>query len=93
MNRIKSLRFPVKGVGGFNLTFSEVFVVVVSVFSAIVICHLSRCQSFIFGVKVSGVVESRFRGVRVSGCTCKDTGAFVGESTLLLDFEMLKKNV
>jgi hypothetical protein len=41
--------------------------------------------------KYQVLLSSRFRGVRVLECACKDTGAFVGESTLLLDFEMLKQ--
>jgi hypothetical protein len=93
---MKSLHFPVKGVSGFNLTVSEVFSIVVAMVSGIVssllvsFVILSGCQSFILGVKVLGVVESRFHGVKVSGCACKDTGMFVGEFTLLLDFKTFK---
>jgi hypothetical protein len=71
MNKIKSLCFPVKGVGGFNLIVSEVVFVMVSVFLAIVsvvVCCLSGCQSFVLGVKVSGIVEFKVlwcQGVRV----------------------------
>jgi hypothetical protein len=59
------------------------------------------------GVEVSGVssiVESRSQGIGLSECQsfvvlecqgalCRDTGAVVGESTLLLDFERLIQNV
>jgi hypothetical protein len=50
------------------------------------------------GVKYRRVKVSRYRLIRVLwyqgvGVRCKDTGAFVGESTLLLDFETLKQNV
>jgi hypothetical protein len=90
---MKLLCFPVKGVGGFNLTVSEVFGVMVAMVSGIVsslsvsFVVLSGCQSFVLGVKILGVVESRFRGVKVLRCACKDTGVFVGEFTLLLDFK------
>jgi hypothetical protein len=68
-----------------------------------VICRgfkVSVLVSFL-GVEVSGVssiVESRFRGISLSECQgvgvrCKDTGTFVGESTLLLDFETFRQNV
>jgi hypothetical protein len=74
-------------------------------FSAIV--SLSVSVSFryrLFGVEVSSVSSSQglevsvYRGVRVSlyqsiGVRCKDTGAVVGETTLLLDFETLRLNV
>jgi hypothetical protein len=89
---MKSLHFPVKGVGGLSLIFSEAFVVIVVV-SAMV---SSWCQSFDFGV--SSIVESRSQGIGLSECQgvgvrCKDTGAFVDESTLLLDFGMVRQNV
>jgi hypothetical protein len=50
------------------------------------------------GVKYRQVKVSRYRLIRVSWyqgveVRCKDTGAFVGESTLLLDFETLKQNI
>jgi hypothetical protein len=49
-------------------------------------------------IKVSSIVESKFRGISLSWCRgvgvcCKNTGAFVGESTLLLDFKTFKQNV
>jgi hypothetical protein len=56
---------------------------------------------------VSSIIKvSRFRFIRVSkfcgisvswcqgvGVRCRDTGAFVGESTLLLDFETFRQNI
>jgi hypothetical protein len=82
---MKSLHFPVKGVGGFNLILSDISVVVAIVSSAIVSFigvskyRVSLGQGFVVSV-----------GVEVR---CKDTGAFVGETTLLLDFRTLRPNV
>jgi hypothetical protein len=59
---MKSLRFPVKGVSGLSLIFSEAFGVVVVV-SAMV---SSWCQGFDFSV--SSIVESRSRGIGLSEC-------------------------
>jgi hypothetical protein len=99
---MKSLHFPVKGVGGLSLIFSEVVIVIMfAMVSAIVfLCRyrLSWCQSFgpwCRGIKYCQVKVSRYRFVRVSWCQgigvrCKDMGAFIGESTLLLDFETFK---
>jgi hypothetical protein len=41
MNRMKSVRFPVKGVSGLSLIFSRVFVVVAVDFSAMVLVLVS----------------------------------------------------
>jgi hypothetical protein len=80
INRTKSDCFPVKGVGGLSLIFSEA-IVVATVFSAIV----SGVGFVYHGVKVSVSVSmyqvslsqslevlvvrvSEFRGIKVSGC-------------------------
>jgi hypothetical protein len=90
MNSMKSLRFPVKGVGGLSLMFSEAFVIVavdcsamVSVFVVVsrFLCRyrfsVSRCQ-----VSSSQSLEvSVYQSVKVSWyqgvrVRCKNTGAF-----------------
>jgi hypothetical protein len=98
MNRMKSLRFPVKGVGGFNLILSDIGVVVAIVSSVMVL--FVRVSEFHllskYQVSSSQSLEgSVYQSIRVSWCQgvgvrCKDTGTFVGESTLLLDFRTLK---
>jgi hypothetical protein len=58
MNRTKSLRFPVKGFSGLNLTFSEAFVVVVAMVLGIVSPLLLVSVSVLsLGVEVSDVVK------------------------------------
>jgi hypothetical protein len=42
------------------------------------------------GVEYHRVKVSWYQGV---GVRCKDTGTVIGESTLLLDFEMFRLNV
>jgi hypothetical protein len=77
---MKSLRFPVKGVGGFNLTVSEVFGVMVVIVSGIVSscyrCRYRLYQGFISqyqgigccqSIEVSSIIESKFRGIGWSG--------------------------
>jgi hypothetical protein len=59
---MKSLHFPVKGVGGLSLMFSEAFVVVTDVLAIVSFW----CQGFDFGV--SSIVESRSRGIGLSEC-------------------------
>jgi hypothetical protein len=109
---MKSLRFPVKGVSGLSLIFSEALVVMVADVSAMVsisvssfvvvskfLCWYWLCQSFVSRCRgIRCVVESKSRGIGLSWCQgvgvrCKDTGAFVGETTLLLDFGTLRQNV
>jgi hypothetical protein len=56
---------------------------------------VSRCRGVRYCQKYQGV---KYRRVKVLwyqgvGMHCKDTGAFVGESTLLLDFETFRQNV
>jgi hypothetical protein len=100
---MKLLRFPVKGFGGLSLMFSEALVIVVPmvlIISVVSTMVSSWYQSFSFGV---GIGWLRFCSIKVSGCRlswcrgvevrCKNMGAFVGESTLLLDFKMFKQNV
>jgi hypothetical protein len=109
MNKMKSLRFPVKGVGGLSLTFSEAFgvVIVVTMVSAIVSSlywcrYCLWCQGFVSrcrGIKYRQSQSLKISVfVRVSWCQgvrvrCKNTGMVVGEFTLLLDFKTLKLNV
>jgi hypothetical protein len=92
INRIKSLRFPVKGVGGLSLIFSEAFgvVVVAMVLAMVFSCCWCRYRFQYQGVKYRRVKVSWYQGV---GVRCKDTGTFIGEFTLLLDFKRLTKNV
>jgi hypothetical protein len=84
MNKMKSLRFPVKGVGGLSLMFSEAFgvVIVVAMVSAIVssigivyrgvrVLVLGVEVSSIVGSKSRGIGLSEFRGVKVLGCAVK----------------------
>jgi hypothetical protein len=94
------LRFFVKGVGGFSLMVSEAFiVVVVATVSGMVYSlyrcryRLSWCQSFGLSVEVSSIVESKYRGVKVSRCAVRILGVVVGEFTLLLDFKRLTENI
>jgi hypothetical protein len=61
---------------------------------------LYRCGQGIkcWGVKYRGVISKYHCCIEVSGCQsvlvrCKDTGAVVGEFTLLLDFKTLRLNV
>jgi hypothetical protein len=94
------LRFPVKGFSGLSLTFSEAFGVVVAIVLGIVslsvsVLFVSRFRFQCRGVKYHRVKVSRYWLVKISWCQgvgvcCKDTGAFVGEFTLLLDFETFK---
>jgi hypothetical protein len=101
---MKSLRFPVKGVSGLSLIFSEAFGVVVAMVSAMVAMVsamvssvsvlVSRCQVCQV-LSSQGLEGSVYQSIKVLWCQgvgvhCKDTGVFVGESTLLLDFRMLK---
>jgi hypothetical protein len=78
MNRMKSVRFPVKSVGGLSLIFSRVFVAVD--FLAMILVSVS---SFYRGFKfflyqyrlsvvkvssVSSIVESKSQGIGLSEC-------------------------
>jgi hypothetical protein len=103
MNKMKSLHFTVKGVGGLSLIFSEVVIVIMFAMVSGIISLLSVLVSFVsrFCFLVSRyqvLSKSEFQGigfVKVSWCQgvrvrCKDTGVFVGESTLLLDFKTFK---
>jgi hypothetical protein len=70
------LHFPVKGVGGFSLMFLEAFVVVVvavvlGIVSFLYRCRYCWCQSFSLGVEVSSIVESKYRGIRISRCAVR----------------------
>jgi hypothetical protein len=71
MNKMKSLRFPVKGVGGLSLTFSEAFGVVIVV--AMVLATVSSlywcwyclwCQSFVSWCQ--GIKYHQSQGFEVS---------------------------
>jgi hypothetical protein len=74
---MNSFCFPVNGVGGFSLIFSEALVIVVAMVSAIVfpcIVVVKVLSVGVSGIRVSCqsiVVVSRYRGVRVSQCTVK----------------------
>jgi hypothetical protein len=91
-NKTNSFHFPVNGVGGFSLIFSEAPVVIVIV---------AMVSAMVFPCIVVGKVSSiEYRGIRfrVSRCQsirvcCKDIGMVVCEFTLLLDFEMLRLNI
>jgi hypothetical protein len=67
MNKIKSLRFPVKGVGGFNLIFSEIVVIVATVFLAIVPV-VSDVEVSVSVSKYQVSLSQGFVVVKVLGC-------------------------
>jgi hypothetical protein len=75
MNRMKSVCFPVKGVGGLSLIFSRVFMAVDffghDIGIGFVICFKVSVSVSFLGAEVSGVssiVESRSRGTGLSEC-------------------------
>jgi hypothetical protein len=84
-NSLESLR----GCGFFGHSIVVSFVVCFGIVFRCCRVKVSRCR--FLGV-------SKFRCIRVSWCQsvgvrCKDTGAVVGKTTLLLDFETLRLNV